>query len=386
MKILMLHQHFRTPSEGGGIRSFHVANALAAAGHDVIVISARKKSEWIYLNNKITIHYLSVDYSNHQSFYARIYSFAKFLILAYRRAIHIESVDLIYAISTPLTVGWLGMVLKKKLKLPFIFEVGDLWPDAPIQIGAIKNKWLCELLYHEEKRIYRASDSIISLSPDITDYISRKNEDKKISTIPNMADLSFFEKAIKIEESDTFTIGYFGTIGEANAIEYLINAAQEAENQKMKVQFLIMGTGKRKDFAIQEVNRLQLKNVFFLEFANYDLMRSSLKKCDAVYVSFSNIPILTTGSPNKFFDGLASGKIIVLNFGGWIADLMDQHEIGFYYNPLIPEQFCEKLKDIFDNPEKQKSMKANALQLARDHFDKEFLTTQVVQLVESHFN
>jgi glycosyltransferase involved in cell wall biosynthesis len=383
MKILMLHQHFRTPDNGGAIRSFHVANALADAGHNVTIITAGSSKTLVKLNSRIIIHYLPVSYSNHLSFYSRIYSFIKFYWLAYFKALNLDNIDVVYAISTPITVGSLGKWLKKKFKCSFIFEVGDLWPEAPIKIGAIKNRWLAKLLYEEEARIYRASDAIISLSPDITHYINKKIAGAKVFTIPNMADLNFFESAIKKETSDTFTIGYFGTIGEANAIEYLINAAYEAQNQKLEVRFLIMGTGKKKHFAMLECERLQLENIDFLEFTNHNQMRLSLKKCDAIYVSFRDIPVLATGSPNKFFDGLASGKIIILNFGGWVGNLVIKHRIGFSYDPLVPSQFCKKLKSILDNPEEHERIKANALQLARNQFDKDLLTKEIVEIVES---
>jgi glycosyltransferase involved in cell wall biosynthesis len=383
MNILILHQHFRTPNDGGGIRSFHVANALASNGHIVTVITAGDKKNSIKLSDEIIIQYLPVSYSNHLPFYSRIYSFLKFYWLAYNTALSLDKIDLIYAISTPLTVGWLGAQLRKKLKCPFLFEVGDLWPEAPIQIGAIKNRWLIRLLYAVEARIYRRSDAIISLSPDITHYINERIANDNIITVPNMADLSFFESAIKTEPNNPFTIGYFGTIGEANAIEYLIIAAQEAQNQKLLVQFVIMGTGKRRRFAELECERLQLNNIEFLEFSNHNDMHSTLKKCDAVYVSFKNIPVLATGSPNKFFDGLASGKIVIVNFGGWISKLIDKHQIGFSYDPMVPAQFCEKLKSIIDSPEQQIILKTNALELARNQFDKERLTKDIIKLVES---
>jgi glycosyltransferase involved in cell wall biosynthesis len=347
------------------------------------VITAGDTKKLVKLSGNITIHYLPVSYSNHLPFYSRIYAFIKFYWQAYSKALSIGKIDLVYAISTPLTVGWLGKQLKKKLKSFFIFEVGDLWPEAPIQIGAIKNKWLIKLLYTSETRIYQASDAIISLSPDMTHYISERIANANIITIPNMADLSFFESAIKTEPSSPFTIGYFGTIGDANAIEYLINAAQETQNQKLKVQFIIMGTGKRKSFAELECERLQLNNIEFLDFSNYNDMHSALKKCDAVYVSFQNIPALANGSPNKFFDGLACGKIIIVNFGGWISKLIDKHQIGFSYDPLVPAQFCDKLKSLLDRPEKQLVIKSNALELARNQFDKDVLTKDIIKLVET---
>jgi glycosyltransferase involved in cell wall biosynthesis len=383
MNILMLHQHFRTPNDGGGIRSFYVAHALASAGNTVTIITASETKKTVVLTEQITVHYLPVTYSNHLPFYARIYAFIKFYLGAYRKALGQGKVDLVYAISTPLTVGWLGKHLKNKLECPLIFEVGDLWPEAPIQIGAIKNRWFIKLLYAAENRIYRSSDAIISLSPEMTAYIEAKLPKANIITVPNMSDLSFFESAIKTEVTDTFTIGYFGTIGEANAIEYLIAAAHESQNQKLEVRFVIMGTGKKMRFAKLECERLQLDNIEFLDFSNYNEMRGALKRCDAIYVSFKNIPILAAGSPNKFFDGLASGKIIIINFGGWISELIDKMEIGFSYDPLQPAQFCEKLKRLLESPERQVVMKANSLNLAKKQFDKDLLTKEIVTLVES---
>ena len=158
MKVLLIHQHFNTPASGGAIRSYYLAKALVDKGIETIVLtSSSNSSQRVKSYEGIVIHSLSIPYDNKFGFLARSWSFIKFVIGAIRYARKIKSVDYCYAISTPLTIGLIAIWLKTFRKIPFLFEVGDLWPEAPIQMGFIQNYFLKEGLYWLEKSIYQSA-------------------------------------------------------------------------------------------------------------------------------------------------------------------------------------------------------------------------------------
>src|SRR6185369_10857112 len=115
----------------------------------------------------IEVHHLPIAYENAFGFVKRSLSFLIYASKSVRLAQTIQGVNVCYAISTPLTVGLAAMKLKRSLNLPYIFEVGDLWPDAPVQMGFIKNYFFASMLYRLEKTIYRNAESIVALSPSI---------------------------------------------------------------------------------------------------------------------------------------------------------------------------------------------------------------------------
>ena len=142
MRILYIHQYFKTPEEGGSIRSYYLAKGLVDAGHEVTMVTAHNGPYEVKKIDGVAVHYLPVPYDNSFGFAQRLWSFWSFVKLAKKEAKSLPKQDLAYVMTTPLTTGFIATYLKKELNLSYYFEVGDLWPEAPIQMGVIKNKWL----------------------------------------------------------------------------------------------------------------------------------------------------------------------------------------------------------------------------------------------------
>ena len=143
MKILYIHQYFMTPDDAAGTRSYWIAQELINRGHQVTMLTTssqiEKKVEKKNVNG-IEVIYLKVPYSQSMGIFARLKSFLSFMLKSTRVALAQKNTDLIIATSTPLTIGFPALVAKKFKKTPFLFEVRDLWPEVPIQMGGLNNK------------------------------------------------------------------------------------------------------------------------------------------------------------------------------------------------------------------------------------------------------
>ena len=136
----------------------------------------------------IDVIYLKVLYDQKMSVFLRFISFLKFMVLSTYHAYKIKNIDLVIATSTPLSVGFPAFFLNKIKKLPYIFEVRDLWPEVPIQMGAIKNKLIINILRYVEKAFYKYSIHIVALSPGMIEGVLKCGvSEEKTSLIPNMA-------------------------------------------------------------------------------------------------------------------------------------------------------------------------------------------------------
>lgn len=390
MKIVYLHQYFLTPEQGGAIRSYHLAKALVEAGHEVEMITSHNHAHYHYVNIEgIKVHYLPVYYENNLGFFGRIRSFLKFMYRAYEMATDIEEVDYCYATSTPLTIGLIALWLRRLHRIKYDFEVRDLWPEAPIQMGVIKNFFLKKCLFHLEKKIYSKAERIIALSPGIMEGIRMKVPDKEVHLIPNFSDCVFFhpeEKSPMLEEKFSvkgkFVISYFGALGKANHLEYLLEAAKEAAQYPLPdIHFIIAGKGSELVMIKEKVKNYQLHNISFVGFINKNSLHEMLNVTDAVYISFAKKPILETNSPNKFFDGLASGKLCISNTKGWMRELIEKHECGFYYDPEDPAAFINKLMPFLNNQTILKKAQTNARKLAETEFSKDMMTEKFVRIM-----
>lgn len=388
MRIFYVHQYFKTPQEGGAIRSWHLANALANDGHEVLVITSHNKESGIHHFGKVKVCYIKVAYDNTFGFSKRIKAFLSFFYEAFRIIISEKRPDLLFATSTPLTVGVLALLIKKIKGIPYFFEVRDLWPLVPDEIGVLKNGFILKAAYFIEKKIYKNADKIIALSPPIEVYISKKIDDKeKVFCIPNFSDCEYFvtDRNVFSEKyplvNGRFVIGYFGAAGKANDLLRLAEAAAYFKNEGINnVVFLVISSGAELANIKRYAEEQKLDNIIFSEFQNKENIREALTLCDASYISYADFPSLWTGSPNKFFDSIAAGKLIILNFEGWIKNTVEEYGCGFYYDSRKPEQLWEKLRPYLNNSGILEQAQINSRRLALQMFSKEELASKFLTL------
>jgi glycosyltransferase involved in cell wall biosynthesis len=388
VKVLLLHQHFKTPEKGGAIRSYYLAKALVESGVKVHVITAHNEKIFKRENREgIEVSYLSIDYDNRFGFFARSWAFLKYLWGVIRLSSQHKDADYCYAISVPLTVGLAAQWIKWRHKIPYLFEVGDLWPDAPVQMGFIRNYFFSSLLYQLEKSIYKSASSVVALSSSIQSAIERKVPGKKVHLLPNMADCNYFtpeKKVAALEEkykvNEKFVISYVGAIGLANGLDYLLECANASRKAQLPIHFIICGYGALLDRLKGNVKQMGLVNLSFVDFVNRDGVKEILNITDAAFICYKPVPILETGSPNKFFDGLAAGKLIIINFGGWIRKEIEENVCGFYTNPHQPTDFVKKIEPFLGDKKILTEYQHAARQLAEKKYSREMLSKKFVSL------
>jgi glycosyltransferase involved in cell wall biosynthesis len=391
MRILYLHQYFKTPEEGGAIRSYYLASAMVKAGHEVILLTSHNRKAYKVKDIKgIEVHYLPVFYSNNLSAVGRAKAFLRFLWQARRLVAKLAPYDFCYVSSTPLTIGLLALYARQQFHTPYIFEVRDLWPEAPIQLGYIKNSLLKKLLRRLEYSLYSKARAVVALSPGIArGIIEHRTPSAKVHLIPNMADCNFFEPAPinqalsrQMGTEGYFVISYLGAAGPANHLEYLLEAAQACQQHGCAVKFVVAAEGRKLESLKKKAAQARLKNIIFGSYGSKEQAKKWLSISHAVYTSFGPYPILQTNSPNKFFDGLAAGKLSIVNTHGWLKELVEENHCGFYAKPEKPEDFVKQLKPFLKNSDLLQEYQQNARRLAEERFSRELLSNRAVKLIE----
>lgn len=384
VKVLVLHQYFNTPETGGPLRSYYLANALTDAGHTVAVITTHNGTEFRKeIIGGTEVHYLPVPYDNRFGFFKRISSFLKFVLSIVKDAGQFRDYDVCYAISTPLTIGLAAIWIRWRYRIPYMFEVGDLWPEAPIQVGVIKNPVLKRMLYGLEKLIYRRSKAIVALSESIKDDIQKKVK-KPVHVIPNMADTAFYKPSPKNPELEKkfgvegkFVLSYIGTFGLANGLERILDCAEAVKGNK-EVHFILCGDGARRPALLKYAQERKLLNISFIPLQDRKGVQEILDITDAAFISYQPLPVLETGSPNKYFDALAAGKLIVVNFYGWIENEITTNACGIFVENA--EMFVKKIKPFTEQPALLGEHQRNARALAENTYSRRFLSKKFASL------
>ncbi len=391
MKIVYIHQYFKTPQQGGAIRSYHVSTGMIDQGHQVVMVTSHNKPHFeIKFIDGVEVHYLPVRYNTNMSKWRRIYAFYKFARKAYKHISKMEHIDLVYASSTPLSTGWVALKLHRYRNLNYYFEVRDLWPEIPIQLGFIRNKKLQQSLRELEADIYTHADKIIALSPGMRDYIEKIISPGKISIVSNIADVNFFQmehKKIRLQEKyhvkNNFVISYIGAVGWVNGLDHLLYMAEIAQRKGLyQLKFMIVGDGNRISQIKKRASNMELKNFVFIPFANKDQIKEIMNITDAVFTSYRNAACLETSSPNKFFDGLAAGKLQIVNFNGWLRTLIEEKRCGIYADPQNTNDFYHQITPFLQEPTRLIEFQRNARNTAELYFSKEIQVSKITHLID----
>ncbi|WP_277632265.1 glycosyltransferase family 4 protein [Avrilella dinanensis] len=393
MNILYIHQYFKTPKEPGGTRSYWIAQELIKNGHQVTMITAdpqatQKRKEVII--DGIKVIYLQETYSQNMSISTRLKAFLGFVWKSISEARKHKDIDLVIATSTPLTVGITALYMKWFKKTPYIFEVRDLWPEVPIQMGAFKSPLIVKPTRWFEKTIYKNAEHVIALSPGMQDGVIKYIPKGKTTMIPNMAKMDEFsprEKNMVLAQKlglkpDSFKIVHFGSLGIANGAHTIIASAKLMKDVE-DVEFLFVGGGATEKALQSEVNKHQLDNVKFLGRFPMKEVSEIVNFCDVSMVSFLDLPILYTNSPNKLFDSLSAGKPIIVNSAGWTKDMVEENNCGYYVNPNKPQELVDKVLFLKQHPEIVKEMGQKSRYLAETVYDKSILCKQFVDTVQN---
>jgi glycosyltransferase involved in cell wall biosynthesis len=396
MKILYIHQYFKTPREPGATRIYFIVQQLIKEGHNVTVITQNKKitasnREEMYIDG-INIVYLKNAYSNEMSIPMRIKSFFNFMYKSSFEVFKHKNIDLVIATSTPLSVGLPALLLKKIKGIPFVFEVRDLWPEVPIQMGGLKNPLVKKIAIWFEKTIYKNASHIVALSPGMFDGVVKYVPSEKVSMIPNMAKKEHFWPREKdkdcIEQlqlrENSFKVIHFGTMGIANGLNYFVEAAKIAYDKGITdVDFILLGEGKAEKNLKLYTEKYKLTNVFFYDRMAMKGTSEVVNICDISVVPFLNIPILSTNSPNKLFDSLAAGKPIIVNSNGWTKKMVEDNSCGAFVDPENPNELFELIMSWKNDPHLLKVMGENSRKLAETTYDESILTKNFASIINT---
>jgi glycosyltransferase involved in cell wall biosynthesis len=399
MKIIYLHQYFNTPDMSGGTRSFEMARRMVKSGHEVHLVTSSRSGQdsatgWVKTNEEgITVHWYPVPYSNSMSFVKRVWAFIAFAAAAFFKTRELRA-DVIFASSTPLTIAVPGVLVSKVKRIPFVFEVRDLWPELPIAAGVLKSPFTIWTAKRLERWAYNNSTAVVALSPGMKAGVVRLGyPSSRVAVIPNSSDVDAFdvgfESGLKFRAERPWLgqsplLLYTGTFGSMNRVSYLVSIAYELAKLGSSIKILAIGGGSEflRVQALAEDAGVLDKN-FFLE------PRIQKKDIPAAYAAatltsclFLDLPEMQNNSANKFFDSLAAGKPIVLNYGGWMHDMVIKNSCGIAGWRLPDKRVAEILEEKVRDTGWLRFASANALDLGKRAFNRDDLAEKLLRVLE----
>lgn len=404
MKVLYFHQHFSTPQGSTGIRSYAMAQKLIKRGHSVTMVcgsyhgghtgltSSFKQGKRVGIVDGINIIEFNLTYSNQDGFLKRTKLFLLFSLRSIGVALT-QKYDVVFATSTPLTAGIPGVFARWLRKKTFIFEVRDLWPELPKEMGVITNPIILKIMAILEWLSYKSAHRLIGLSPGIVNGITKLGVNpNSVAMIPNGCDLEIFKNKENswrpkgVSDQDMMAI-FTGTHGIANGLNAVLDAARVLkEHHRYDIKIVLIGQGREKKPLQQRAQKEDLNNVIFLDPVDKYQLSGLMASADLGLQILANVSAFYYGtSPNKFFDYIAAGLPVLNNYPGWLADIIQKEQCGFSIPAENPEAFAKALEDAADNRENLRFMGISARRLAENQFDRQKLSDEFVSWLEKEY-
>lgn len=401
MHILYVHQHFTTPKGASGIRSYENARRMIAEGHRVTMVCGSADRGATGLDGEfkggkrtgtvdgIEVIEYDLSYSNSDGFLKRSFTFVKFALRTIWLALS-KRYDVLFATTTPLTAALPGIAARWMRAKPFVFEVRDLWPELPREMGVITNPVILWAMGVLEFTAYRSADRLVALSPGIKAGIARRGVDESlIELVPNGCDIELMDGVSGAERpgevADTDLVAIFaGAHGLANGLDAVLDAAAELNRRgRQDIKFLLIGNGMLKPKLVERAQAEGLDNVIFKDpMPKAELVRY-LKGADIGIQSLANIPAFYFGtSPNKFFDYIAAGLPVLNNYPGWVAQMIEDEAAGFAVPPDNANAFADALEAAAADRERLEVMGNKARALAERDFARDTLSTRWLEWVK----
>ena len=268
-------------------------------------------------------------------------------------------------------------LLSRLRRVPFVFEVRDLWPDFAIEMGVLRNPLLIRMSRWLEVFLYRRADLIIVNSPGFIPHLRRYAVPaEKIALVPNSVEVEMFNPADRGEEvrrelklDDKFIVLYAGAHGPANDLYTLLLAAKLLEEYD-DIVFVLVGDGKERPKLMKQAEKLLLRNVLFVPAQPKVRMPAFLAAADVCVAILKNIPMFNTTYPNKVFDYMAAGRPTLLAIDGVIRQVIEDADGGIFVQPGNPEAIANGLLTLYKNPCLLRQQGMNTRSYVATHFNR----------------
>jgi len=359
VKILYISQYFPPEIAAPAARVSELSRQWVKSGHEVTVLTGfpnyptgiipkeyQRKLRRLLIKEEfegMKVFRTWLWPQPHRGAIKRIFSFISFFLSASISGLLISRPDIVIATSPPLLVGLTGWWLARAKRVPFIFEIRDLWPESLEAVGIADAKSLLHrILVRVASFLYRTSDRIVVVTPAFKNFLVEKWQlsDDKSSVIQNGVETdllrpdletSALRKQLGVE--DKFVVCYAGTIGMAHGLETLVQTAQQLQHSHPNILFWLIGDGAEKENVMSQARSLRLSNLQVLGPQPREKVPQYICASNACLVMLKPVPLFKTVIPTKMLEAMACARPVILGVDGQARKILEEAQAGIFVRP-----------------------------------------------------
>ncbi len=399
MHILLVHQAFAALDEPGGTRHHELARGLTELGHRVTIITSPvsyltgtasgDRISWVtrQVDGEVTILRTYTYPALHRSFVHRVFSFLSFMVSSFWVGLGIRDVNLVWGTSPPIFQGATAWALARLKRVPFLFEVRDLWPAFAIGVGVLRNPALIRASEWLEHFLYRHADIVMVNSPGFIAHV-KEGGAQRVELVPNGSDPRMFDPQADGADfrrthglEGKFVALYAGAHGMSNDLGVVLEAALRLRDCP-DIAVVLLGDGKEKPALISNASEMKLNNLSFLPPVPKKEIPGALAAADAGIAILKPIPLYATVYPNKVFDYMAAGRPVVLAIDGVIREVVETAGAGIVVPPGDPVALAEAIRCLAYDRQRGHEMGLRGRRYVETYFDRATLVAQLDKIIK----
>jgi colanic acid biosynthesis glycosyl transferase WcaI len=388
MKIQFMSENFPPESNAAATRVYERACYWVKWGHQVTVITSAPnfpegklfpgyQNKWKQSETMSGIRVVRVKtyIAANQGIAHRTFDFLSFMVTGFFAALKEERPDIIAATSPQFFTAVAGWAASAIRGVPFVFELGDLWPASIAAVGAMKRSLALKLVEKLELFLYHRSTHIAALTNSFKENLVKRGVDKnKITVVINGVDLARYgprDCDVSLSKEwgleNKFVVGYIGTHGMAHALINVLNAAKSIQEND-GICFLFAGAGAERDSLMEDAKRRLINNVVFMPRQPKERMPAVWSLCDVALVHLKDSPVFAGVIPSKIFEAEAMGLPILLAAPeGEASSIVLNDKAGVHISAENPAALADSVNQLASNRSALKNFGAAALKAAPGH-------------------
>lgn len=403
MHILFLTDNFPPEVNAPASRTFEHCREWVQAGHDVTVVTCApnfpKGKVFAGYKNKLwqtetmdgirVIRVWSYITAN-EGFVKRTLDYLSFMPGAILASLFVKNPDLVVGTSPQFFTACAAYCVSRLKRIPFVFELRDIWPESIKAVGAMQDSAVIRLLEKVEMFLYRKAARIVSVTQSFKRTLMARGVDgDKIEVVTNGVDLSRFAPMPKDAElvaryglEGRFVAGYIGTHGMAHALETVLDAAEMIREKPGgdAFRFILLGDGARKQALRENARARGLENVIFIDSVPKDQVPRYWSLLDVSIIHLKKTPLFTTVIPSKLFECMGMGIPTLHGVAGESAEIVEKEGAGLVFAPENSEELVDKLFDLKSDADLYQRLRQNCLAGA-GHYDRSVLAQKMLGIL-----
>jgi glycosyltransferase involved in cell wall biosynthesis len=405
MHILFLTDNFPPEVNAPASRTFEHCREWVKAGHQVTVITGapnfpKGKLFDGYQNRVwqeesmagIRVIRVWTYITANEGFAKRTLDYLSYMFAAIWASLFVRRVDVIVGTSPQFFTVCAAYMAGQFKRVPWVFELRDIWPKSMQVVGAIKQSKVLDVLEKVELFLYRQANVIVSVTHTFRSMLIRRGvASNKIHVVTNGVDISRFSARDKNADlvqkhglQGKFVAGYIGTHGLSHALDTLLVAAKalKAAPDGDRFRIILLGDGASKAALRQRAENERLDNVIFVDSVSKEQVVRYWSLLDVSIIHLKKDELFTSVIPSKLFECMGMAVPVLHGVQGESAGIVEREDVGLLFEPENPEALINGLRRLADNPELLARYKTNG-PLAAKRYDRSTLAAEMLQILKT---